>query len=261
LPARATASLRGPQAGISPELIRSQSKAGHKMRELGLRLESEEFTAKALDGRIKATFNGLQQLQHVAVAADAAQAVGGSRKDLAEALLAALQEAHSRSQAGSEGDVWQLYKENPDLLQAPLVQIGAGATAEDLWANVEQSEETIQLAEELFDHFDADGDGYWNLKETSAVQRATEGTEMSEDAFSSLIIAVADNRGRDLVEDDLALGLSRQQVVDLYTNAERQKSLGFVLDIYKDHTAVFFAAESGSDGPGEQAQLEVHPDG
>merc|ERR1712137_1536434 len=101
-------------------------------------------------------------------------------------------------------------------------------------------------AEELSTKFDGDGDGFWNLKETSAVQLATEGTEIAEDAFNALIIAAAADGGRNLSEQDLEKGLSKDQVIELYTDADRQRQLGFVLDITKDHAAVF--KKPASDG-------------
>lgn len=255
LPVHAVASPSvGPQAGITPELIRSQNSAGHKMRDLGVKLQREEFEVEALGGHIHATFDGLQRLQRVDISEGALQMAGDDRTQLAQELLGALQQAHDNSQAASQGEVWQLYKDNVDLLQAPLVQIGAGATAEDLWANVAKNDVTIGLAEELFDHFDADDDGYWSLQETSQVQLATEGTEMTEESFNLLIISVADNKGRNLVEADLALGLSRAQVVDLYTDAQRQRSLGFVLDIYRDH-AIVFGKEDAPKFLGEEAKV------
>merc|ERR1712187_1049750 len=148
------------------------------------------------------------------------------------------------SYEGTKDDVWQLYQNNGVLMQAPLNQIGVGNTVEDLWANVSRTNESVKLAEELFAKFDADKDGYWNLKETSDVQTATEGTEMAEEAFNALIIAAAPDGGRSLTEDDLEKGLSKEQVIELYTDAERQRQLGFVLDVYKDHATVFKTSES-----------------
>ena len=144
-----------------------------------------------------------------------------------------------------------MYQKNPDLLQAPLIQIGAGNTAQDLWANVTKTNETLNLAEELFLHFDQDKDGFWSFQETSAVQLATEGTEMAEEAFNSLIIAAAPNGGRHLTEEDMARGLSKDQVLDLYTNAQRQRQLGFVLDIRKDHKRVFSKEAESSERSSE----------
>jgi len=249
----AAAEVRAPQAGASLDLIKSQNKAGHAMKDLGLRLQSEEFAAKGLDGRVQVAFDGLQRLRRVDVAGDALEAAGGKREALAEVVLTALQEAHDSSESGTKGDVWQLYSENNDLLQAPLVQIGAGSTVEDLWANVTQNEETVRLTEEVFAKFDEDGDGYWNLKETSSVQMATEGTEMAEDAFNALIIAAAPDGGRNLSEDDLGKGLSKAQVIELYTDANRQRALGFVLDIYKDHAKIFKKEPGASDSEGDGA--------
>eukprot|EP00435_Cladocopium_sp_Y103_P071019 s99_g36.t1 len=55
-----------------------------------------------------------------------------------------------------------------------------------------------------------------------------------EESFNSLIIAAAPDGGRHLTEVDMDRGLSKEQVLDLYTNAQRQRQLGFVLDIRKD---------------------------
>merc|ERR1719277_2832230 len=221
------------------------------MREVGLHLEGLEFQGHALDGTVEVKFDGVQRLQHIEVGSGAIEVGKGDKKTLAAALLAAMAEAHDKSDAGTRGDVWKLYQTNSDLLQAPLVQIGAGSTVEDLWPNVTRTDETVRLAEELFNKFDEDGDGFWNLKETSQVQLATEATEMAEDAFNSLIIAAAPDGGRNLSEEDLAKGLSKDQVIELYTDANRQRQLGFMLDIYKDHAKIFKTEEEEATGEGQ----------
>lgn len=222
-------------------------------------MEQSEFKASALDGAATVTFDGMQNLRSVDISDDAL-AKAGSETALAEALLKALQEGHDSSVAGSEDDIWSLYQNNPDLIQAPLIQIGAGNTAQDLWANVTKTNETLKLAEELFLHFDQDKDGFWNFKETSAVQLATEGTEMGEEAFNSLIIAAAPNGGRHLTEEDMARGLSKDQVLDLYTNAQRQRQLGFVLDIMKDHQRVFSQESNAEETESKPAPVSVSVD-
>merc|ERR1712039_132723 len=100
-------------------------------------------------------------------------------------------------------------------------------------------DETIRKAEELFAEFDSDQDNFWNFKETAEVQFVTEGTMMTDEAFTSLVITTSPDGGRNLTEEDLVRGLSREQVVDLYTNADRQRQLGFVLDVSRDHDKVF----------------------
>eukprot|EP00933_Yihiella_yeosuensis_P074737 TRINITY_DN83776_c0_g1_i1.p1 TRINITY_DN83776_c0_g1~~TRINITY_DN83776_c0_g1_i1.p1 ORF type:complete len:318 (+),score=99.55 TRINITY_DN83776_c0_g1_i1:136-1089(+) len=243
---RRYATKEEPQAlqGMSDlNLIKSQVTAGQKMRELGASLLEKSFEASALDGKVKVAYDGLQELQRVDLAADAAAGGGDA---LQKALLGAMQEAHDNSLKNSGGDVWELYRSNPQLMQAPLNQIGAGNTVEDLWVNVTQTPESVKLAEELFAEFDEDKDGYWNLAETSKVQKATEGTDMAEEAFNSLIIAAAPDGGRKLSEEDMAKGLSKQQVIELYTSAEKQRQLGFVLNIFKDHDTVFKAKEADS---------------
>lgn len=221
------------------ELLKAQNAAGHAMKELGTRLQEAEFEALGLDGRVKAVYDGTQRLKRVEIGEGTLQSAGGEHKAMEQALLVAMQEAHDSSVAGTKGDVWRLYQENGQLLQAPLNQLGAGSTIQDVWANVTRTEETVRLAEELFARFDVDGDGYWNLTETSKVQMETEGTEMAEEAFNALIIAAAPDGGRKLSEEDLARGLSREQVVELYTDATRQRTLGFVLNIFKDYEKVF----------------------
>ena len=102
------------------------------------------------------------------------------------------------------------------------------------------------MAAELFEHFDADGDGFWNRQETSNVQMATSETEMSEDSFVQLILTTAPEGGRFLSEEDLQKGLSREKVVDLYTDREMQRRLGFVLDVRLDHATVFFGTSQSA---------------
>lgn len=244
------------QARPSLDLIKEQSAAGHSMRELGFRLQETEFEATALEGKIKVVYDGTQRLRRVDVG-EGASSTGNEA--LAQALLGAMQEAHDSSVAGSKDDVWQLYKTTP-LLQAPLIQLGAGNTQDDPWANVTDSPEALRMTEEFFNKFDEDKDGYWNMTEASKVQKVTEGSEMTEEAFNSLVIAAAPDRGRHLTEEDVARGLSRQQVIDLYTNVERQKQLGFILNIFEDYKKVFQAPEelveeSVGDGGSEGAAM------
>lgn len=248
------------QSRASLGLIKAQYKAGHRMKELGRRLQAAEFDASALGGAVKVKFDGMQKLSSVELSDTALEAAGGDRGRLSEALLGAMQEAYDSSSQATRGDVWELYQQHSELLQAPLNQIGAGNTVVDLWANVVKTEESEKLAAELFERFDEDKDGSWNLLETSRVQMATEGTEMTEEAFNSLIIAAAPDGGRNLTEEELAKGLSRKQVIELYTDAERQRQLGFVLDVFKDHKKVFEGApEEPAAAPGGDAAAAAPP--
>jgi len=239
------------QARPSLSLIREQNKAGHEFRDLGARLEAETFEATAFDGKVRVVVDGLQRPRSIAVEEGAIAAAGGDNEAFAKAVLGAMQEAHDKSKEATERDVWKLYQDNSVLMQAPLTQIGAGGTVQDLWANVTATEETVQLATELFEKFDADGDGWWNQAETSAVQMATEGTDMADDAFNALLLAAAPNGGRDLTEEDLAKGLSREQVIRMYTDAQHQRQLGFVLDVRRDHAAVFDKKDDNATAPEE----------
>ena len=60
---------------------------------------------------------------------------------------------------------------------------------------VEDTPETRGLAEELFDKFDEDQDGYWSLKEASRIQEVTEGSGMQKERFDSLILALEPEGG------------------------------------------------------------------
>mmetsp|Transcript_53461 Transcript_53461/g.98891 ORF Transcript_53461/g.98891 Transcript_53461/m.98891 type:complete len:323 (+) Transcript_53461:78-1046(+) len=202
------------------------------------KLEEARYDATALDSEVQVAMDGTQRLRKVDIA-DTAMETAGSATQLAEVVLMALQEAHDKSMAGVKPEVWSLYESNGALLQAPLAQIGYGETTEDVWSNVNASQGNLKLVEELFDKFDVDKDGYWSCNETRAVQMATEGTEMPEDNFIQLIISTAPDDGRKLSEEDLAKGLSKQVVTDMYTSKEMQKKLGFALDIHKDHSLVF----------------------
>lgn len=233
-----TAALLEGRASL--RLIKDQTKAGSSLREAGAKLAAMSFEGKALEDKIHITMDGHQNLREVDIA-EGALAAAGDNDGLAKAILSAMQVAHDKSTETSKNDIWDLYRDHSSLLQAPLGQIGIGNTAEDLWANVTKTNETLKLAEELFLKFDVDLDGYWNLEETRNVQKATEGTDMTDDAFTMLVIAAAPNSGRDLSEDDLAKGLSKLQVIELYTDADRQRNLGFVLNVRKDHASVFAA--------------------
>lgn len=246
------------QARATFDLLRKQSRAGFAMKDLGIRMENARFEATALDGKARAVYNGAQRLRMVEVQAGALEAASGDATKMAAELLAMLQKGHDDSFEASRGEVWSMYKENGDLMQAPLTQLGAGNTVVDAWANVTATEETMRMTTELFERFDVDKDGYWNWAETAQVQMATEGTEMAEDAFNALIIAAAPDGGRDLSEEDLAKGLSRETVIELYTNAQRQKKLGFVLNIQKDYDSVFNKpAESETPPPAKSAPVVV----
>jgi len=247
------------QSKANLKLIQAQAAAGHKMKDLGQSLLEKTFEAQALEGSAAVMFDGMQNLRKIEISEDALSKAG-SATALAEELLKALQDGHDQSLQGSEDQVWSLYQNYPELMQAPLAQIGAGNTAQDLWANVTKTNETMKLAEELFHHFDQDKDGYWNFKETSQVQIATEGTEMTEESFNSLIIAAAPDGGRHLTEVDMDRGLSKEQVLDLYTNAQRQRQLGFVLDIRKDHVRVFSKAEAKEGNKEAQPAASVSVD-
>lgn len=219
-------------------VIAEQGRAGAGLRDLGRRLEGERFEETALDGKIVVTVNGHQEPQTVRVDEGALEAAGGLT-DLSGALLAAMQGAHDKSREKTRDGVWKYYRENPVLLDAPLSQIGHGGVVDNLWCNVTKTDETVRLATELFDKFDEDNDGYWNLQETSNVQKATEGSDMQEESFTALLIAAAPNGGRNLTEEDLKKGLSKEQVIQLYTDGNIQRQLGFVLNVEKDHELVF----------------------
>jgi len=220
-------------------LIRDQSKAGQAMKDLGMRLREKRFEGSALAGQVRVSVDGLQRPSGVEVGATAYS----SPQEFEAALLAAMREAHDASQDAIRGDVWRLYRDNPSLLQAPLGEVGIGDAAEDLYRQhdsaVEQTEDTLRLAAELFTEFDEDKDGYWNLNEASRAQMATEGTNLSQDAFEALIIGAAPRGGRDLTEEELEKGLPRAQVEALYTNVELQRSLGVALDVRRDYATVF----------------------
>jgi len=256
---QAAKEIQALQSKANLKLIQAQAAAGHKMKDLGQSLLEKTFEAQALEGSAAVTFDGMQNLRKIEISEDALSKAG-SATALAEELLKALQDGHDQSLQGSEDQVWSLYQNYPELMQAPLAQIGAGNTAQDLWANVTKTNETMKLAEELFHHFDQDKDGYWNFKETSQVQIATEGTEMTEESFNSLIIAAAPDGGRHLTEVDMDRGLSKEQVLDLYTNAQRQRQLGFVLDIRKDHVRVFSKAEAKEGNKEAQPAASVSVD-
>eukprot|EP00434_Breviolum_minutum_P014078 symbB.v1.2.012414.t1/scaffold831.1/size159220/10 len=81
-----------------------------------------------------------------------------------------------------------------------------------------------------------------------------------EESFNSLIIAAAPDGGRHLTEVDMDRGLSKEQVLDLYTNAQRQRQLGFVLDIRKDHVRVFSKAEAKEGNKEAQPTASVSVD-
>jgi len=235
------------QASPTFDLIKSQYQAGLSMRELGEQLSATEMEVDVLDGHAKIVMDGAQRLHRVEVDSSALEAAGGANESLAEALLGALQQAHDKSHQGAKSRIWGLYQNNGVLLQSPLTQFGFGSTAQDLWVNVTKTEDTLRMAAELFDKFDENNDGYWNLAETQKVQMATEGTEMPEESFTSLLLATAPNGGRELTEADLERGLSKEQVIELYTSVERQRQLGFVLDVQRDYEKV--VATGGDDVP------------
>ena len=220
-------------------MVLAQSNASRDLGALNQKLEDSVFEATALGGQVRIAMDATQRLRSVDVGTTALQTAGG-HEQLAQAVLQSLQEAHDRSEAEAKPQVWNLFREQTELLQAPLAQIGYGTTPDDYWKDsVKMTNESIKMAEDLFDYFDKDQNGYWNVNETAEAQMATEGMEMTEDAFVNFMISVAPDKGRHLTEEDIALGFSKKMVVDMYTDREMQKKLGFALDIQKDYDKVF----------------------
>eukprot|EP00913_Durusdinium_trenchii_P024856 g23330.t1 len=228
--ARAAAKeIQALQSKANLKLIQAQVAAGHKMKDLGKSLFSTKFKATALEGSAEVTFDGMQNLRAVDIKEpEDALSKAGSANALAEELLKALQDGHDQSTRGSE---------EQDLLSFGLAMalmgfgtlLTAGLTEVSFLPakailSLERKAETEKVREQLAILLRSDCCS--NLDICNFL--------IEEESFNSLIIAAAPNGGRHLTEEDMDRGLSKEQVLDLYTSAQRQRQLGFVLDIKKD---------------------------
>lgn len=90
----------------------------------------------------------------------------------------------------------------------------------------------VRLAEEMFEHFDVDRDGYWNYEEYSKCHAAvsSRGEAASFAIFTWLLDQV------NLLGDDKGRGLAKKHVVKLYTSP---KFWDLEMDVAKEHAKVF----------------------
>lgn len=91
----------------------------------------------------------------------------------------------------------------------------------------------VRLAEEIFEHFDVDRDGYWNYEEYSKCLAAvsSRGEVASQAIFTWLLDQVH------LLADDVpGRGLAKKDVVKLYTSP---KFCDLDMDVAKEHAKVF----------------------
>jgi len=101
-----------------------------------------------------------------------------------------------------------------------------------------RTDEWEQMAEELFDRFDEDNDGFWNLREASRLLLTTTGVKMPEGMFVALLSGAASKRGAQITQSDLDTGLSKDEVIDIYTQPEMRKRFRGVLEVRRDHAIV-----------------------
>lgn len=90
----------------------------------------------------------------------------------------------------------------------------------------------VRLAEEIFEHFDVDRDGFWNFQEYSKCLStvSSRGEVASQAIFTWLLDQV------NLLGDDKARGLAKKDVVKLYTSP---KFWDLGMDVAKEHAQVF----------------------
>eukprot|EP00747_Dinoflagellata_sp_TGD_P191316 gnl/TRDRNA2_/TRDRNA2_54518_c0_seq1.p1 gnl/TRDRNA2_/TRDRNA2_54518_c0~~gnl/TRDRNA2_/TRDRNA2_54518_c0_seq1.p1 ORF type:complete len:886 (+),score=177.39 gnl/TRDRNA2_/TRDRNA2_54518_c0_seq1:102-2759(+) len=101
-----------------------------------------------------------------------------------------------------------------------------------------RTEEWIQMAKEIFDKFDEDKNGYWSLQEASRLFSVTMGVKLTLDMFFTLLTLTRPD-GKQLTEAEFERGLSKEQVVKLYTDEKLRQNWYSVLGIRRDHAAVF----------------------
>jgi len=97
-------------------------------------------------------------------------------------------------------------------------------------------------AEEIFERLDADKNGHWSLKEASQLMVITFGLKMPARTFEDLLSAANPTaRGKRVSDREFNLGLSKSQVVNLYTDEDLRSEFEVVpltMNLDRDHAAV-----------------------
>ncbi|CAK9013011.1 Calmodulin (CaM) [Durusdinium trenchii] len=145
------------------------------------------------------------------------------------------------TQQKEETFVWMVNQLNPGrdtskgLSKANLVEL---YTNKSYQMNISKDHAVIfskvRMAEDLFEHFDVDKDGHWNMQESIAVSKATfdsEGPMPTEEEFKAVFGMIVDTVGGDKVK-----GLTKQQVVAMYSSPKWQNAN---CNIGKDYGLVF----------------------
>ncbi len=94
--------------------------------------------------------------------------------------------------------------------------------------NAMNEDELTRMKEEVFDFFDIDQDGFWNLQEAGYYQLAIEGASLTMAGYKALLEMMSDSDG-----ESASKGLSKKQVVEMYGRIELK------MNIQKDHHMIF----------------------
>merc|ERR1712228_276101 len=96
----------------------------------------------------------------------------------------------------------------------------------------------MSMARALFDRFDSDKDGFWSWLEASQLVVSTLGVKLTQQKFLAMLSAVLGSE-HSLTETEFRKGLSKEQVVDLYTKPEINKMFPVIFNLQRDHVIVF----------------------
>lgn len=120
--------------------------------------------------------------------------------------------------------------------------MAAAALAAPTDAGGKDSEKVRRLAGEIFDKFDEDQRGIWDLAAASAHASATMGKELDEQSF--LLILFLALQHDYLTQEDFERGMTRDLVVSIYTDKQCQKRLQLSgWDAHSHHARVFAPAQ------------------
>jgi len=91
-------------------------------------------------------------------------------------------------------------------------------------------DELTKMKEEVFDFFDIDQDGFWNLQEAGYHQLAIEGCSLTMAGYKALLEMMSEDSDS---EARASTGLSKKQVVEMYGRKDLK------MNIQKDHHLIF----------------------
>lgn len=123
---------------------------------------------------------------------------------------------------------WLFGVEQSEQLQE-LPNGSVNGLEENLTLNAVNEDELTKMKEEVFDFFDIDQDGFWNLQEAGYHQLATEGSSLTMAGYKALLEMMSE----DSESESASKGLSKKQVLEMYGRTDLK------MKIQKDHHMIF----------------------